>query len=77
MDRARTDACFAQYWVARDKATACEHSGDHAQARAWWALASLHAREGSDYSPYSQESYQLKRRAHDAKYNALQPLDAG
>lgn len=76
MDRARTDAEFAAYWRARDKAIACEHAGDHAQARAWWALASLHAREGSDYSPHSQESYQLKRRAHDAKYNALQPLDS-
>jgi len=73
MDRARTDTEFAAYWRARDKAIACEQAGDHAQARAWWALASLHAQEGSDYSPHSQESYQLKRRAVHARYNALPP----
>lgn len=77
MDRARTELEYAHYWRAREKAIACEQTGDHAQARAWWALASLHAQEGSDYAPHSGESYQLKRRAHDAKFNALQPLDAG
>jgi len=73
IDRARTDQAIAAYWVARDKACACERLHDTDQARAWWALASLCAREASACSPYPEEAGQLERRAVHARYNALPP----